>query len=294
MTWLTLQIFSLGLNSANSILDKRLVRDYEANPVVYMASFAMVGFPVAFVGVFSVPWMGLRPAGVGLLTGLLFTGMVLLYYKAMSLGDVSQLIPILRLSSVWNLFFLAICLNDKLSIGQYMASGCILLGTVALSWKKRGKDGGENKNKGVVLMLIVAFLAAVKSLLASYVTLTYSPFILLVWSQLGNVLGMGVVLMFQQQRVALRQSLATTPHRFKACIVGEQVLRLITTVLSDLAVVEAGSAAIVAVVGGLRPFIVLVLAMIFLQERFERDEWFPKLVGIGCMVGGTGLFMVAT
>ena len=293
MSWVTLQLFSLILNSANSVLDKRLVRDHEANPVMYLASFALVGLPVVLIGLFIVPWSGYKAAGAGLLTGLIFTGIVLLYYKAMSLDDVSQLVPILRLSSLLNLLFLAIFLDDTLSTPQYVAAGCMLMGTLALSWRKKKEGSRHRIGKGMVLMAIVAFLSAINGLLNSHLNLAYTPLVLLVWSQAGNVLGLLFVLMLRQQRQALRHSLTTSSRHFQMCIIGEQIVRLITGILSDFALHEAGSAAIVSVIGGFRPFVVLLLAVIFLQERFTRQEILPKLVGIGLMTVGTCFLLLA-
>lgn len=286
MSWITFQLLSLFLNSVNGVLDKRLVRDHEANPVVYLASFAFVGLPVAIVGLIVIPWPGYEAAGIGLVTGLVFTGMVLLYYQALSLDDVSRLIPVLRLSGLLSLLFFAVFLGDHLSISQYIAVVCVLTGTFALSWKKKREKTGNYFGKGVFFMVIVAFLTAINSLLGAHLDLAYSPLVLLVWSQTGKVIGFLFVLMFRSQRKALSHSLAISSRYFQVCVIGEQTLRLITGLLSSFAIRETGSAAIVAVIDGFRPFVVLLLAVVFLQERFERQEVVSKLAGIGFMVIG--------
>lgn len=294
MSWLTLQIGSLLLNSANSVLDKRLVRDHEPNPVMYLASFAVVGIPIAVIGLVVVPWPGCKAAGIGLLNGLIFTAIVLLYYRAMGLEDVSRLIPVLRLSSMMSLVFLALFQNDQLSVAHYLAAGLMTAGAIALSWKQ-SKAGARTRcyiSHGIILMSLVALLSAVSSVLDSFLNLTYSPLVLLVWSKTGNVLGLAFVLLLRQRRKEFRYSLAASSPRFRLLIVGEQIGRLITEVLSNFAVQEAGSAAIVSVVGGLRPFMVMLLAAIFLRERFDRQELPPKLAGIGLITVGTGLLLL--
>ncbi len=294
MSWLTLQIGSLLLNSANSILDKRLVRDHEPNPIMYLASFAVVGMPVVTVGLVVVPWPGYEAAGIGLFNGLIFTVMVLLYYQAMGLEDVSRLVPILRLSSLLSLIFLALFRNDQLSMAHYLAAGLMTAGTIALSWKRPETRGRVRLyvSRGIALMSFVALLSAVSSVLDAHLNLTYSPLVLLVWTKAGNVLGMVVVLLIRQQREVFRRSLATSSPRFRLLVVGEQIGRLVTGILSDFAVQEAGSAAIVSVVGGLRPFLVMLLAVIFLHERFGRQELLPKLAGIGLITAGTSLLLL--
>lgn len=294
MSWLTLQIGSLLLNSANSVLDKRLVRDHEPNPVMYLASFAMVGVPVVVVGLVVVPWPSYGAAGIGLLNGLIFTVMVLLYYRAMGLEDVSRLDPVLRLSNLLSLTFLALFRNDQLSLAHYLAAGLMTAGTIVFSWKRSEKRGRTilYASRGIALMSLVALLSAVSGVLDAHLNLTYSPLVLLVWTKTGNVLGMVVVLLIRQQRKVFRRTLTASSPRFRLLIVGEQIGRLVTGVLSDFAVQEAGSAAIVSVVGGLRPFLVMLLAAIFLRERFGCQELPPKLAGIGLITAGTILLLL--
>ncbi|MCB9444017.1 MAG: EamA family transporter [Ardenticatenaceae bacterium] len=294
MSWLTLQIGSLLLNSANSVLDKRLVRDHEPNPVMYLASFAVVGVPVVAIGLVVVPWPGYQAAGIGLFNGLIFTMIVLLYYRAMGLEDVSRLIPVLRLSNLLSLIFLALFQNDQLSVVHYLAAGLMTAGTLALSWKhsETGQRARFYISQGIALMSLVALLSAVSGVLDAHLNLTYSPLVLLVWTKAGNVLGMAIVLLVRQQREVFHRTLTASSPRFRLLVVGEQIGRLVTGILSDFAVQEAGSAAIVSVVGGLRPFLVMLLAVIFLRERFGRQELPPKLVGIGLITAGTSLLLI--
>jgi transporter family protein len=294
MPWITLQIASLLLNSVNSVLDRKLVRDHESHPIVYLLSFSAVGFPVAIAGLFLLPWPGVTAAGMGLLAGSVFAAMVLLYYKALSLDEVSRLAPVLRLSSVLSLTLLAIFLNDRLSAIQYIASGLMMLGAVALSQTttQENDEKGFRFSRGVLLMGIVAVLSAIHSVLSAQVSLTYSPWVLLTWSNAGMLLSTGIVFVSPKARVGLRLGLAETTGRFRVVVLGEQTGRLATGLLSDFAVQHAGSAAIVSVIGGLRPFIVLVLAVIFLGERFGYQEWRSKMGGVGLMGLGTVLLFL--
>lgn len=293
MTWFTFQIGSMLLSSANSILDKRLVREHEPNPVMYLASFAVIGFPAAIIGLLVAPWPGYGAAGIGLLDGLLFTAIVLLYYRAMGLEDVSRLIPVLRLSNLLSLILLALCLGDQLSGNHYVAAGLMTVGSLALCWQSCGSEGKArfHISQGMVLMAFVALLSAISNVLASRLNLNYSPLVLLTWSKVGNVLGMLVVLLGKEQRAALRRSLTGSSIRFRLVIVGEQTGRLAADVLSSLAVHQAGSAALVSVISGLGPLLVILLAAVFLRERFSRQELPARLTGIGCMTVGVSLLL---
>lgn len=287
MLWMALQIGAVALNSANSILDKRLVQAYTPNPALYLLSFALVGAPVVAIGAWRVPWAGWAAAGQGVLVGLIFTGMVLLHYKAMSLEEASRLAPLARLSAVLKLALLALFLDDRLQPAQYAAFGLMILGAIVLS--RRPNEGGRfalPRGAGVIGAFVG--LTAVYGFLDGHIILTHSPWVLQLWSNVGILLGTGVVLMLPAQRRALRRSLAAAPHRIRLIILGEQTGRLVTGVLSDVAISVAGSAAIIAVVGGLRPLLVLILAARFLGEELTR----AKVGGVSLIVLGTIILLI--
>jgi len=296
MSWMTLQLTSMLLLSANSIVDKRLVRDHALSPVVYLASFAAVGLVVFIIGVWNVPWMGLKAVGLGLMSGVLLSGAVILYYQAMSLEDVSRIIPMLRLSEVLKLILLAVLLDDQLSWLQYAASVFMLVGASTLVRKTGQKQTAFRSkwtlNRGLALIGFVAVLLAFSGVIDSHLNLEYSPWVLLVWSQAGTFLGFCLALLFRSQRVEFRESMAVISSTLCWTIVGQQVLRLGIGLLSQFAVNQAGSAAITSVFGGVRPLLVLVMAMIFLGEGLERTEVIPKLTGIGLMGVGTALLFL--
>lgn len=253
MSWVPIQIFSMLLMSANSILDKRMVRDHEPNPVMYLASFALVGIPTLALGIWLTPWPGFEVAAVGLLSGLIFTAVVLLYYKAISLEEVSRLVPVLKLSAVLKLALLAVFLNDQLSYIQYFAFAFMMLGVAVLGWKADDAQasGRFRISRGMLLMSLVALLQAVGGLLRSHLILEYSPWVLAVWSSMGTVLGTGLLLLSRSRRVDFRQSLKNASRGFRTVLIAEQAARQVTGLLVDFAVYEAGSAALVTVFGGM-------------------------------------------
>lgn len=293
MSWILLQIGSMLLSSISSVLDKRMVHEYEPNPILYLASFAVVGLPVSLVGIVLVPWVGLSTALLGILSGSIFTAAVFLYYQAIRLEEVSRLVPILRLSSVVKLLLLAVFLQDRLMMGQYAAFACMMVGTLALNWKNETSSRTTwSLSRGVLLMGCAAVLLAVEGVIEGHLNLTYSPWIATVWSNVGTVISMGLLLCIPAQRRLFLIRLRVTTHRFRVLVLGEQTGRFVTGVLGDWAIYTAGSAAITSVISSLNPLLVLILAVTFLGERFNRQEALPKLAGVGLMGIGTGLLLL--
>lgn len=288
MSWVIYQILATTLLSFNSILDKHLVRDHEPNPFIYLSSFALVGLPVACVGIWFVSW---EPAGASLLAGLLYTLIICGYYYALRLDEASRLIPILRLSGILKLILLALFLQDTLVWQLYLAFGIMLLGSLALAWRKQTTTQ-QSVSRGVIVMACVAGLLALNSTLNSAVVLRHSPWAYLVWSNIGVVIGLSILLLHPTPRQQLRHSFHHTTPTFKLTLTFEQTGRLIVGLLADFAIQSAGSAAITLILGGIRPFLVLILAILFLNESIARHELMPKLIGISCIVLGTVLLAI--
>lgn len=289
MSWVTLQILSMILASGNSILDKHLVSKHEPSPLIYLGSFAVVGLPITTVGLWLIPWPGALTAITGMLSGLIFSVAVLGYYWALNFGDVSRLVPILRLSSIFKLVLLAIFLKDRLLIPQYVAFALMFIGAVALAHKPKalGHQRFLEANSAVLMMMIVAFLLAISATLGGQIVLSHSPWVLMAWSSAGQILGFCSVLLIPQQRKRFFHTLDKSSKKFRMVVVLEQLSRQISELLTDFAVLGAGSVALISVFAGIRPFIVMAMAMLFLNERFKKKEVGPKLFGLSFICTGT-------
>ncbi len=67
----------------------------------------------------------------GLATGLSW----LFYFKALQLGDVSQVAPIDKLSLALTILLAATFLGESLTLKTAIGGGLIILGTLVLAWK---------------------------------------------------------------------------------------------------------------------------------------------------------------
>lgn len=293
MSWLGFQIAATVLLSVNSVMDKRLVQNHAQNPVLYLASFAVVGLPAALIGCWLVPWRGIAVMGMGLAAGMMYAGAIWFYYRAMNLTEVSRLASVLRLSTVFKLLLVSVFLNDSLTLRQYSALGFMMMGTLALSWTKNRQTSAPTvlQRQGVLLMILVAFLLAISGTLSGHIVLTYLPWDNMVWTNAGIVLTTFLIGLIPAQRTSLRQTVASTSIRFHAILFGEQLGRLIISILADWAIHCAGSVAITTFVSELRPLLVLILALIFLDEKISKQEVFPKLGGISLMSIGSLLLL---
>ncbi|GAB4150049.1 MAG: hypothetical protein Fur0021_12030 [Candidatus Promineifilaceae bacterium] len=289
MSWLAFQIAATVLLSVNSIMDKRLVRDHAQNPALYLASFAVVGLPATLIGCWLVPWRGVKVVSIGLAAGLTYAGAIWLYYRAMNLAEVSRLASVLRMSTVFKLILVSVFLDDHLTLRLYSALVFMMMGTFAISWTKNGPTSASaaTQRRGIWLMMLAAFLLAISGTLSSYIVLSYLPWDNMVWTNAGIVLALFLLLLIPAQRISLHQAAASTSFRLRTVLMGEQLGRLIVSILTDWAIYLGKSVAITTFVSELRPLLVLIMAVIFLDEKISKQDIFPKLGGISLMgIGG--------
>jgi drug/metabolite transporter (DMT)-like permease len=291
MHWLFIQLGTTSLTAFNNILDKKLIDRQGVHPLLCMGTFGFVGLPVIALGITGlVSWPALLDLVLPLVGGLCFVLAVVFYYQAVALDEVSRLVPLLRLSSLMVLLFSAFLFGERLQPTQYIAFATMLLGSVLLILKP-----GERSltlSRGAGLMLSAAALLAVRSTLVAELYKRYSLGVAFVADQTGVTVGVATLLILAPGKRKLWQGIRMIDRSTQAMLVGEQMVRLITSFLSAHVLVRVGSAALVSAMGGISPFFVLLLARWLLGESIDRRNLFSKTVGVSCMSLGMVLLMV--
>ena len=86
--------------------------------------------PTELLGFSGKTWLFLSLSGVA--TGLSW----LCYFRALQLGDASQVAPVDKLGVVFVLLLAAIFLKEKLNLQQLVGALLIVTGAVVLAWKR--------------------------------------------------------------------------------------------------------------------------------------------------------------
>jgi transporter family protein len=269
----------------NGILDKKLSGRLETHPLLYVGAFGVVALPVAFLGVIGlVPRPALSDLMLALVGGTCFALAVALYYRAVALDEISRLVPLFRLSSLMVLLFSALLFGERLRQTEYMAFAVMLAGSILLALKL--DQGRPSLSRGAGLMAIVATLLAINSTLIAQLYYRYPLRVAFVAEQAGVAVGAVILLVLTPGKRVLWQRVRSMRHSMQAVLVGQQTVRLGTSYLSAYVLTQVGSAALVSVMSGLRPFFVLILASWLLDEPVDRRSLAPKLAGLGCMSVG--------
>lgn len=165
--WIIIAIFAHLLNAITAIIDKHIVSNKVMKPVVY--AFYSGIFQVLYllaIPVLAILWpeMTFRfPSwelfGLATFAGALFVFTLTIFYKAIRLGEVSRVTPVVGVSIPLFTYFLSLSLLDEpLNSRQLAAFALFVIGGFLMSAKiTRGKI---THARGLALAVLAGFLFA--------------------------------------------------------------------------------------------------------------------------------------
>ncbi len=140
MSWLGWALLSAFFAGLTAILAKVGVADVDSNLATAIRTTVILAFTWALA-------LALTPAGhltmpgrrallflvlSGLATGLSW----ICYFRALQVGEASQVAPVDKLSVVFVLVLAAVFLHERLTWVQLLGGGLIAAGSVVLVWKR--------------------------------------------------------------------------------------------------------------------------------------------------------------
>lgn len=280
MNWISYQLLALVFDSINSILDKRFTQNAHTHPSLYVLSFGLVAMG-GLLWLPTPPTLSIEALFImGL--GIFFVGIVWFYYHTLPNINISRLVPLMRLSGVARILILHV-LGDRLSLLGWGALGLVMVGTAVFTHRPNITTQTQGSTKQA---LLIASLLAGYGVAWGHLSLQWSPLELLWWEQAGILLGTLICLLIPSQRKALKQSWQGCSRVFRSILLLEQIGRLGRSYLSLLVIQMVRSVTITAVLHGLKPLVVLLLASLFLGEKIAPNErWYKACGAIGMMSG---------
>ena len=197
MEWFLFALLAPILFAFGNVIDKFALTKKLRDPFSYNIITIFIGIiPTILVPLFlpiSFEWQYL----LGILYGVIFSVIYVLYNKAMMEGEVSRMVSIMYMIPVFTMVLSTIFLQEYLSLENYPIKyfGVILLviSAILVSYKK------EKRKKHLVLspiiiMLIYAFGSASMKVLSKYVLNFIDYWSFFFWGLIGNLIGAFILL----------------------------------------------------------------------------------------------------
>jgi hypothetical protein len=290
MGWFTFQIIVALVGAGNTILDKKLATHPYANSFLSAASFGLVGFPVAVIGLIVLPpipwWVALH----GLFGGTLFILAARLYYKIVECEQATNVAVMMQLTSFETLIMSVLLLGEILTTFQLAIFAIMLSGALLLTLKPDGKCSASRK--GLWLVPMFTTLLAFNSVLIAPLYRWYSLWVGVVWENAGYVVGTLLVVGMHRNKATLWWCARRCGWRIWLALIAEQSARLIAGVLGAIAIIEGVPLALASTVEGLRLSFTLLATTLILKGPWDRRVLPLRMAGIGCQVMGLWLMIV--
>jgi uncharacterized membrane protein len=167
MVWFIFALLGAFFDATSNALTKKILKD--VNPYVLGSGVFLTGSIILLIVslVIGIPTIGPGFYFAVLATVFLNIISIIIFYKALMITDLSLAIPMLAFTPVFLIFTSFIMLGESPTVFGLIGILLVVIGYYVLNLdRKKGWSAsfkGLLKNKGMVLMLIVAFLFSISS-----------------------------------------------------------------------------------------------------------------------------------
>ncbi|MFH0906674.1 MAG: DMT family transporter [bacterium] len=295
MTWLYIALIAHFLFAIVFILDKFLLSKISISPIAYVFYTGILQILVLFLIPFGFALIPFKQVIISFISGALFVFAVYIAYKAIQIGEVSKITPIIGGgNAIFTLILTYLFLAERLSFYQFISFFLLVFGGMIMIWPKK-----DSSNKGsfnaLAIAILSAFLFAISFVLTKII-FNYQPFVNgFIWTRLGGVLGALIILFWPGN---FRKILKTTKEiRLKTgCfLISNKALSAIAFILLNYAIF-LGSVSLVNALQGVQYAFLFIVAIIIsvkfpqiLKEQISQGVILQKIMAILLICFGLGL-----
>ena len=293
--WLLISLFAYLLNAIAITVDKFLLSKKISNPAVYTFFISALSLLAIIMAPFGMQWYGTLPALIGIIGGIFFTGGLLYMFKALEANEASRITPIIGgMQPLWILIFAALFLRELLTAQSLIAFALIILGTIAISWERKG---GSRAGYGAAL--IATLLFAISYTINKYVFIDQDFITGFVWTRIGAFLGALTLLFSAVNRHDIWQNLRHGEQKTGSLFIFGQIAGSISFILVNYAIAISPSVALVNALQGVQYVFLLVFVIILskkfpqiLNEKMTRQILIQKILATAIIIAGLSLLFI--
>lgn len=301
MTWIIITIFAQLLSSVAYIFDKHIVTDTKLKPISY--TFYTGIFQILYIA--AMPFVGFilpaEPAYVylGIANGALFILTLIIFYKALKLGEASRVIPVVGASiPIFTAALAFIILNERLEGSQFISFSFLVFGGALMS--SRFRHGKLYAIKGLSLAIIAGFFFALyyTVLKLLYDNTHFSSAFILV--QIGGFLGALSLIAYKKYRLEIFDANNKGAKSLNAMFVFAKIIAAAAGLMINYAIsIEGSKISVINALQSVQYVFILVFAIIlakkmpsFINEQFSGGIVMQKIISLSFI--GIGIYLLTT
>ena len=288
MSWILFTFLAINLWCISNILDKNVVSKRIKNPimVVGISSVACI-----FFALMTFLFFRASLSFIGFAFGLLYTGILLLYYRAMQLDEASRVVALYSITPLIVAIFAYIFLKESFGSEKYLGVVLLIIGAVMITLKKDTRSKAI-QSTFIGVMAILLLLWSTYEVALKYFVGIDSFISIFASMQLGLFLG-GVAMLFWY-----RNKLKLPDSKSIGIVLTSQVTGA-GGLLSFIYAVSLGPVSLVSALGNTQSIFLLLYTTVLtifrphiIKEDISRGPLFLKALAIITMVIGAYLVSI--
>lgn len=291
MAWFYLSICSAAAKAANQAITKTLARHY---PVLSIAAYGQLAmgvliFPLIFVpGIITIPTTPPFHKAAAV-TICINVGAILLIIEAIKRSDLSYALPFLGLTPVFTVFTGWLLRGEVINTTGMIGILLVFIGALGIdtfSIKDWATLGGKRifRDKGVLLVTLVAMIYSVSSVYDKTATLLSDPYTFVWYSAVIRSVALMTILLVAN--LIFRQGgKGGTPSLLHVALFGSLGITFLGEALFQMVALQTGLVAYVIAIKRLGILMTSLIGMIVYNEVFS---W-ARLTGAVLIVLGSSI-----
>ena len=302
MIWVLYALGSAITFSLVSTLDKVLLQRYIPNSRVFiiLVGFVQVLLALCVLPLASFTGYGADDAAIAIGSGLVTGAYLILLFWAISLQDVSRVVPV---ASTYPIFIAVIAqffLGEELGVLAWTGICVTVAGVGLMSFgpTARASDMGNGQTMVFALLVTASLLFGLSQIMSKVVADDMDVWTLLMWRMLGAA-AVCIALLVRTQVVPEIMRTLRNPSAVGLLLLTEGALVLVAMVFT-LEAIYNGPVSLASTVMATRPLFVFGLGIVLsmgasnvLNEPLEGRILATKVLAIAMMVAGVGAVTLA-
>jgi len=294
MSWVLFSILAALIWAVVNVVDKYILSKWVKNPIVPVMILGVVGLVSSllvflFRGFAELSFINILLA---LVSGIFYILTVIFYFKAVKIEEVSRIIPLFYLTTLFVLIFATIFLGETFTLIKYLGIFLLIIGAILISSKGLMKI---SFGKAFWFMILASLSIAINQVITKYL-LSFADFwTIFSYTRIGSMFALIPIFYFSFS------DLISTVRKHGKKVIGVISLNESLNIVGVLLITIATSIGYVTLVNALssvQPFFVLSFAVIlsifypkFLKEEIGKSTILLKLVAMTIMFLGALLIV---
>lgn len=294
MSWIVFAIAATAFYAVSNYIDKFLiekrVRDYFV--LTILGGIIVSVFGTAIILFRHLPIFSPSQTILILLAGISMELALLPYYKAISLDDVSRVVPTFQIIPIFVFALSYIFIGEKLTSPQFLGFWLVLIGAYLLSLKKLGKEIFALR-KSVPWIILASIMWAVPSVIFRFITIEINFWDALGYEFIGAALGILLLLLIPRIRARFINEARNIKKSVWGILVSNEFVYLVGRMLGFYAIAIAPAVSLAAALNGFQPLVVLIYGVILsiwfpniIKEDIKKSTIFVKIIAIAIIFAG--------